>query len=93
MHAAMGKIVMAAWGRVADTCLWCIARAGLFGDGHALLTELARKRVMQPGATMVPAAATVYCMGVEALTGQVSGFDMSSINTYRWGRREACILS
>lgn len=66
-----------------ETACVFAANAGLFGDGHALLTELARKRVMQPGATMVPAAATVYCMGVEALTGLVSGFDMSSINTYR----------
>ena len=34
----------------------------------------------------VPAAATMYCMGVEAYTSEVSGFDMSSFNKYRWDK-------
>ena len=58
--------------------------AGLLGDGLPYLLELARRRVVQPGATVVPSAATLYCMGIEALTGQVAGFDLSSFNKYRW---------
>ena len=44
---------------------------------------MARKRVVQPGAAVVPAGASLYCMGVEALTGQVAGLDMSPMNAYR----------
>lgn len=61
--------------------------AGLLGDGFPHLLDLARRRVVQPGATVVPAAATVYCVGIEALTGQVAGFDLSPMNAYRWGAR------
>ena len=60
-----------------------LACAGLVGDGFTYLLDLARKRVVQPGATVVPAAATVYCVGVQALTGDVAGFDFSSFNKYR----------
>lgn len=57
---------------------------GLLGDGFPYLLDLARRRVVQPGATVVPAAATLYCMGVEVLTGDVEGFNMASMNAYRW---------
>jgi len=36
--------------------------------------------------TVVPAAATMYCMGVEAYTSEVNGFDMSAFNKYRWDK-------
>ena len=39
-----------------------------------------------PPVTQVPAAATMYCMGVEAYTSEVSGFDMSAFNKYRWDK-------
>eukprot|EP00887_Chlorella_sp_A99_P001822 scaffold19.g1822.t1 len=58
--------------------------AGLLGDSFAYLLELARKQVVQPGATVVPAAATVYCCGVELLTGHVAGFNFSEMNKHRW---------
>ena len=45
---------------------------------------MAKKNVLQPGATIIPAAATLYCMGIEARTGDVCGFDFSSFNKYRW---------
>lgn len=47
------------------------------------MLELAGRSVVAPGATVVPAAATLYCMGIEALTGRVAGLDMSPMNTYR----------
>ena len=59
---------------------------GLLGDSFAYALDLARKRVVQPGAVVVPAGATLYCMGVEARTGRVAGFDLSPMDTYRCGR-------
>lgn len=41
--------------------------------------------MVAPGAAVVPAGATLYCMGVEVATGSVSGFDLSGVNTYRRG--------
>ena len=32
----------------------------------------------------MPAAATIYAMGVEAYTTEIDGFDMSAQNKYRW---------
>ena len=57
--------------------------AGLLGDHVAPLLAMASRNVLQPGATVVPAAATVYCMGVEALTSDVRGFDFAAFNKYR----------
>ncbi len=58
--------------------------AGLTGDQFPYLLDLTRKKVVQPGATVVPAAATLYCMGIEALTSEVEGVKLSSMNAYRW---------
>lgn len=58
--------------------------AGLTGDQFPYLLDLTRKKVVQPGATVVPAAATLYCMGIEALTTEVEGVKLSSFNAYRW---------
>jgi protein arginine N-methyltransferase 7 len=48
------------------------------------MLEMARRNVLTPDAAVVPAAATMYCMGVEAYTSEVNGFDMSAFNKYRW---------
>lgn len=47
------------------------------------MLDLAKRKVVQPGAAVVPSAATLYCMGIEALTGTVVGFNMTPMNTYR----------
>ena len=57
--------------------------AGLLGDRIGTLLAMASRSVLQPGATVVPAAATVYCVGIEALTSDVHGFDFSAFNKYR----------
>ena len=67
------------------------ARAGLLGCNWLYLLELAKRRVLQPGAAVVPAGATLFCAGIQALTGSVSGFDFSGLNTYR--RTPSCELS
>lgn len=59
------------------------APAGLLADGFMWLLELTQRKVVTPGATVVPSAATLYCMGIEALTGHVAGFNMTPMNTFR----------
>ena len=44
---------------------------------------MAKRNVLQAGATVIPAAATLYCMGIEVRTGQVAGFDFRAFNKYR----------
>ena len=58
--------------------------AGFTGDHVLWMLEQARKHVLAPGAVVVPAAATMYCVGIEAYTAEVNGFDFSAFNKYRW---------
>ena len=58
--------------------------AGLTGDHVLWMLEQARKNVLAPDAVVVPAAATMYCVGLEAYTAEVNGFDFSAFNKYRW---------
>jgi hypothetical protein len=44
------------------------AAAGLVGHGVLGLVELAKSTLAAEGAQIVPASATLYCMGVELLT-------------------------
>lgn len=60
--------------------------AGLTGEHVLYMLETARRNVLTPEATVVPAAATLYCMGVEAYTSEVNGFDLSAFNKYRWDK-------
>lgn len=39
---------------------------------------------MQPRAVIVPCGATLYGMGVEIVTTGVGGFNMATMNKYRW---------
>jgi len=61
--------------------------AGLVGGNAAGVLELARRQVAQPGATVVPAGATVYCMGVEVLSGEVAGAPPRGPRAAAEGRR------
>ena len=60
-----------------------IMAAGLLGSNWLFHLEMAKKKVLQASATVIPAAATLYCMGIEARTGLIAGFDLSSFNKYR----------
>lgn len=64
----------------ADVRLTC---AGLLGSNWLYLLDMAKKNVLQPNAIVIPAAATLYCAGIEARTGDVAGFDFSAFNKYR----------
>ena len=60
--------------------------AGLTGEHALWMLEKARRNVLTPDAVVVPAAATMYCMGVEAYTSEVLDFDVSAQNKYRWDK-------
>lgn len=60
--------------------------AGLLGDGVLYMLEKVKRQVAQPDAAVIPAAATIYAMGVEIYTNEVRGFDMSPMNKYRWDK-------
>ena len=57
---------------------------GLTGEHVLYMLEEARRKVANVGSVVVPAAATIYAMGVEAYTTEIDGFDMSAQNKYRW---------
>lgn len=58
--------------------------SGLFGDQFEYFLHVAKKKVASPDATLIPSKATLYCMGVQALSNQVQGIDVSAFNKYRW---------
>jgi protein arginine N-methyltransferase 7 len=60
--------------------------AGLLHDNFLFLLEKAKTNVLQSDYSVVPAAATVYCMGIEAYTKHAQGFDFSLFNKYRWDK-------
>lgn len=58
--------------------------SGLLGDQFSYILDLTKRKVVQAGATVIPAAATVYCMGVEIIKEEVEGVSVKSFNKYRW---------
>ena len=52
--------------------------SGLLHDNFMFLLERVKSRVLQQDYNIVPAAATIYCMGIESFTKDVQGFDFSS---------------
>lgn len=58
--------------------------AGLLGDQFPYILDLTKRKVVQPGATVIPAAATVFCMGVEIFREEAEGVLVKSSNKYRW---------
>ena len=60
---------------------------GFLGENFMPLLEKAKRTVLQSDYRVVPAAASVYCMGIEALTSDVQGFDFSLFNKHRWDKK------
>lgn len=44
----------------------------------------ARQKLLTEDATLVPAAATVYCQPLQMRIEQVAGFDMQQANRWQW---------
>ena len=57
--------------------------AGLMGNNFLYLLETAKKNVLQPNCAVIPCAASLYVMGISIATGDVAGYDLSGLNTYR----------
>ena len=62
-------------------CGWCCA--ALLGDNVLYILEMAKRNILQSNARVIPAAATLYCVGIEALTQPVHDFDFGSLDKYR----------
>ncbi|KAI8104703.1 hypothetical protein M9434_003256 [Picochlorum sp. BPE23] len=58
--------------------------AGLLGNQFEYILSLTRRKVVQPGAKVIPQAATVYCMGIEAVTRPMEGVKLACFDRYRW---------
>ena len=57
--------------------------AGLVGHNFLALLDMAKKNVLQPGAAVVPSAASLYVMGIHVPSSQVGGYDLSALDKYR----------
>lgn len=67
----------------------CVFFAGLVGNNFLYLLEMAKKNVLQPGASIVPCAASLYVMGINLQTLEVAGHDLSDLNKYRCASQPA----
>lgn len=57
---------------------------GLLGDQFSYILDITKRRIVQPQAKVIPQAASIYCVGVEALSKPVEGVKVSSFDKYRW---------
>lgn len=55
-----------------NVCVLDIFEAGLLGDNVMTIIDHIKRNILQPDCIVVPAAATVYAMGVECITSKVS---------------------
>lgn len=74
----------------ADILVSEILDSGLLGEGHAPSVRLAVAELLKPGATVIPAAATLWAVPIEAPAlaathpiRSVCGFDLSRLEAYR----------
>ena len=57
--------------------------AGLVGHNFLALLEMAKRNVVQPGASIIPCAASLYVMGMHVPPSQVGKYDLSALDKYR----------
>ena len=53
------------------------------GNNFLYLLDICKRKVLQPGCMVVPAGATLFCMGIEVLTPEAGGFNFSCLDKYR----------
>lgn len=58
--------------------------SGLLADQFEYILSMARRKVVQPQAIVIPQAATLYCMGIEAVTRPMEGVKLACFDRYRW---------
>lgn len=61
-----------------------VCPSGLLGGNVLHLLETAKRQALQRGALCIPCAATLFAVGIEALTTTVAGFDVLPVNQHRW---------
>lgn len=58
--------------------------SGLIGEGVLHMLAAAKQKLLTDDATLLPAAATVYCQPLQMRIGQVASFDMQQANRWQW---------
>jgi len=70
--------------RKANVLVYEVFDSGLIGEGAFHIVGMAKHRLLAPDATMIPCAASVYAQPIQIRTEEVSGFDCSQANRWRW---------
>ena len=70
--------------RRADVLVYEVFDSGLLGEGCLHLVALAQRRLLNPGAALVPAAARVWAQPIQLRVGRVRGLDFTPANRWRW---------
>ena len=71
--------------RKADMLVFEVFDSGLIGEGALHLTAMASHRLLLPDATIVPAAARVYCQPLQfRLPHECCGVIVEHLNQYNW---------
>lgn len=61
-----------------------IFEAGLLESRTLQVLKHLHKEILQKDATVIPAKAVIYAQAIQLQTGNVCGYDMSSLDVYRW---------
>ena len=56
----------------------------LLGEGVLHMLAAAKRQLLTSDATLVPAAATVFCQPLQMRIGEVAGCNMEQINKWQW---------
>ena len=70
--------------RKADLLIYEVFDSGLIGEGALHLVASARQKLLQPNATLIPCAASVFCVPISFRKDLVKNFDFQHLNRYSW---------
>ena len=70
--------------RKADVLVYEVFDSGLIGEGALHIVGMAKHRLLTPNATLIPSSAKVYAQPIQIRIEDVSGFDCSQANRWRW---------
>ncbi|KAK3268304.1 hypothetical protein CYMTET_23176 [Cymbomonas tetramitiformis] len=70
--------------RQADILIYQIFDSGLLGEGCLHHISMAKMRLLKEDAQILPLGATVFAQPIQMRIAEVQGFDLQSVNRYRW---------
>ena len=70
--------------RKADLLVYEVFDSGLIGEGAFHIVGMAKHRLLNDDASIIPRAATVYAQPIQIRTSDVAGFDFAQANRWRW---------